>query len=113
MSDLTISWQMILHDAITKPGVIHDAYSRFHNYSIGNQLLALMQCRVRGIQPGPLASFMHWKELGRHVKKGQKAIMLCMPVTCKTKRAVAADDGSESEQESRMCCNYGGWRLVA
>jgi antirestriction protein ArdC len=43
---------------------------------------------------------MHWKELGRHVKRGEKAIMLCMPVTCKTKRTVAAEDGSESDQES-------------
>jgi hypothetical protein len=43
MSDLTISWQTILHDAITKPGVIHHAYSRFHNYSIGNQLFARFQ----------------------------------------------------------------------
>jgi hypothetical protein len=47
MSDLTISWQTILHDAITKPGVIHDAYSRFHNYSIGNQLLARFQLERR------------------------------------------------------------------
>jgi N-terminal domain of anti-restriction factor ArdC len=28
----------------------------------------------RGIQPGPLATFPKWKELGRHVKKGEKAL---------------------------------------
>jgi hypothetical protein len=43
MSDLTISWQTILQDAITKQGVSHAAYSRFHNYSTGNQLLAHFQ----------------------------------------------------------------------
>jgi hypothetical protein len=82
MSDLTVSWQNILRDAITRPGSIHEAYSRFHNYSIGNQLLALFQCSARGIQPGPIATFMRWKELGRHVCKGEKALTLCMPVTC-------------------------------
>lgn len=25
------------------PGFIHETYSRFHNYSLGNQLLALFQ----------------------------------------------------------------------
>ncbi len=29
---------------------------------------------------------MGWKDLGRHVKKGEKAITLCMPVTIKRKR---------------------------
>lgn len=77
------SWADLLKEAITKPGIIHEAYSRFWNYSFGNQLLALMQCRARGIEPGPLASFNRWKELGRHVKKGEKAITLCMPIKIK------------------------------
>src|SRR5262249_39288854 len=100
MSDLQTSWQRILHDAINQPGAIHEAYSRFHNYSIGNQLLALGQCSARGLQPGPIATFMRWKELGRHVLKGQKAITLCMPVTCKAKQAVKTDDETESEHPS-------------
>lgn len=100
MSDLTISWQKLLRDAITTPGSIHEAYTRFHNYSMGNQLLALMQCKGRGIQPGPLATFPRWKDVGRHVKRGEKALTLCMPVNCKAKQTVKADDGSESEQET-------------
>ena len=52
MSDLSVSWQKILHDAIHTPGTISEAYSRFHNYSVGNQLLALMQCNARSLQPG-------------------------------------------------------------
>lgn len=77
------SWADLLKEAITRPGIIHEGYSRFWNYSFGNQLLALMQCRERGIEPGPLASFNRWKELGRHVKKGEKAITLCMPIKIK------------------------------
>ena len=46
-----------------------------------------------GIQPGPMATFPRWKELGRHVRKGEKAITLCQPVT--VKRTHAADDGTD------------------
>src|SRR5947209_7049240 len=100
MQDLPISWHRILADAITQPGVIHQAYSQFHSYSLGNQLLALFQCTARGLQPGPIGTFPRWKELGRHVKRGQKALTLCMPVTCKSKQTVADDSGNETEQES-------------
>jgi hypothetical protein len=31
-----------------------------------------------------MATFPKWKELGRHVRKGEKAITLCQPVTIKT-----------------------------
>lgn len=94
-----VSWRAILADAISQPGAIHEAYSRFHAYSIGNQLLALFQCVARGIPAGPLASFMRWKELGRHVKKGEKALTLCMPVTCKAKHTARDEQGNESEQD--------------
>ncbi len=69
-----VSWAALLEEAVRKPGHIHDAYSQFHNYSLGNQLLALFQCLERGIQPGPLATYSKWKELGRFVKKGSKAL---------------------------------------
>src|SRR5437899_2244139 len=90
-----VSWAALLNEAVTKPGFIHEAYSRFHNYSLGNQLLALFQCLARGIQPGPLATFPRWKELGRFVKKGEKALTLCMPLTCKRTKTVKAEDGTE------------------
>ncbi|MGH9353469.1 MAG: ArdC-like ssDNA-binding domain-containing protein [Terriglobia bacterium] len=94
-----ISWAALLDEAVSKPGYIHQAYSRFHNYSLGNQLLALFQCFERGVQPGPLASFLKWKELGRHVKKGEKALTLCMPFTCKRTRTVQKDDGTEQDEQ--------------
>ncbi len=40
-----------------KPGMIMEAYSAFHNYSIGNQILALVQCQMRGLQPGRINTF--------------------------------------------------------
>jgi len=71
----------LLSRALTEPGLVSRAYSAFHGYSIGNQLLALVQCAERGIPPGPIATFMGWKEKGRFVRKGEKAITLCQPVT--------------------------------
>ena len=67
--------------------------------SLGNQLLALFQCFERRIQPGPLGTFPKWKELGRHVKKGEKALTLCGPLTCRRSRTVTKEDGTEQEEE--------------
>jgi len=77
----------LLARALTDPGTVSQAYSAFHGYSLGNQLLAMGQCLSRGIPVGPIASFHGWKDRGRSVTKGQKAIQLCMPVTIKIKDA--------------------------
>jgi hypothetical protein len=52
-----------------------------------------MECHARGIQPGPLATFPRWKDRGRFVRKGEKAITLCMPITLKRRQ------GHDDEQE--------------
>src|SRR5215831_17092824 len=81
----SIQFRQLLEEAVTKPGTLMRAYSLFWNYSLGNQILALIQANHRGIPLGPIASFNRWKELGRHVKRGEKAIELCMPIVCKRK----------------------------
>ena len=83
----------LLEQAVNEPGILSSAYRAFHNYSIGNQLLAWSQCMGRGIQPGPIATFQRWRELGRYVRRGEKAIVLCRPVT--VKRTTTADDGGD------------------
>jgi hypothetical protein len=30
----TVSWAALLDGAVTRPGYIHEAYNRFHNYSL-------------------------------------------------------------------------------
>jgi len=77
------TFSTLLEQAVHEPGILSDAYRAFHNYSVGNQLLAWVQCLERGIAPGPIATFQRWKELGRHVLKGEKALTLCRPVTVK------------------------------
>src|SRR5262249_6653462 len=115
-------WAELLVKAVTTPGVVSTAYSRFWNYSVGNQILALFQCLQRRIEPGPIHTFVGWRELGRHVKKGEKALTLCMPVTVKRRRNHASSappsggsadaprevtaGASDDEAETRTCFVY-------
>src|ERR1051326_9125470 len=80
------TWSDLLRDAVSTPGKLLEAYTAFHNYSVGNSLLALFQCYDRGITPGPLNTYKGWQQLGRQVRKGEKSIVLCMPLAYK-KRA--------------------------
>lgn len=74
--------------ALTEPGKIHEAYSRLHEFSLQNQFLAMMQMS----QIEPIASYNHWKDIGRQVKKGAKGIGLMMPVFRKAKQEVTEKD---------------------
>src|SRR5438094_2490880 len=94
-----IQFRQLLDEAVSKPGTLMQAYSLFWNYSLGNQILALIQADQRGLTLGPIASFNRWKELGRHVKRGEKAIELCMPVTIKRAIKETGPDGNEIETE--------------
>jgi len=94
VNDMDQTWSQLLEEVVTKPGSLLEAYSRFHGYSIGNRILALFQCAERGIAPGPIATYPKWQELGRQVRRGEKALTLCMPVTVKRKRK-----GEDAEEE--------------
>src|SRR5205085_2212680 len=97
-------WAELLGEAVSKPGVVSAAYSRFWNYSVGNQILAMWQCALRGIEPGPIHTFKGWLDLGRHVKRGERALTLCMPVQVRRKTdklpgmtGVRVGDGAERQ----------------
>ena len=72
MAPTVASFADLLQSAVSDPGILSAAYQQLHTYSIGNQLLAWSQCLDRGIQPGPMATYPRWKELGRYVRKGEK-----------------------------------------
>lgn len=80
-----VAWSSLLNDAVNKPGVLSSAYSTFHNYSIGNQMLAWSQLYNRGLDLSPIATYKTWQGLGRQVKKGEKALALVMPVVINKK----------------------------
>ena len=92
-------WSALLVEAVNKPGMIMQAYSAFHSYSIGNQILALVQCQMRGLEPGPINTFPGWQALGRSVKRGERALILCMPITRKARDEEAESNGDDANGE--------------
>jgi len=83
-------YEAIVQQALHEPGKIAAAYSAFWNYSLGNQSLAMTQLG----RAEPINTFRGWKSLGRHIKKGEKAIELLMPVIVKDKK----EDADEIEK---------------
>jgi antirestriction protein ArdC len=92
----TPKWADLLERAVKEPGVIASCYSRFWNYSVGNMLLAWCQCLDRQIELGPLNTYRGWAGLGRQVKRGEKALTLCMPLTFKR------DTGERDENDQQI-----------
>jgi len=88
----TEKWSQLLEEAVTQPGLMLKAYTAFHGYSLGNQLAALLQCQLLGIEPGPIDTYKGWLEKNRHVSKGEKAIWLCMPLTRKRTNEETGED---------------------
>lgn len=75
------TYEQLFATVLEGEGKMLRGYSNFHRYSFGNQILAMYQMIERGLDISPIGTFKKWKSLGRSVKKGQKAIQLCMPVT--------------------------------
>lgn len=90
----------LLKQALTEPGIVSAAYGRFHRFSIGNQILAAVQLQDRSLPLSPIASFIRWKELGRSVSKGQKALSLWMPIT--VKRRASESDRDVTDNGERL-----------
>jgi antirestriction protein ArdC len=64
---------------------------RFHRYSFGNVMLILTQ-RENATH---VAGFHKWRELGRHVRKGEKGIAIFAP--CRYRRNVEDDNDEDGE----------------
>jgi len=52
-------WARLLADAVNRPGLISEAYRRFWEYSVGNQILAMIQCQLRVSRPHSCPRFQH------------------------------------------------------
>jgi antirestriction protein ArdC len=106
-------WSALLVEAVNKPGLIMEAYSAFHHYSIGNQILALVQCQMRGLQPGPINTFPKWRELGRIVKRGERALILCMPFTRKSRDEESNGDDANGERTYTSFMHKARWFVIS
>jgi hypothetical protein len=78
------------------------AYSGFHQYSLSNTLLAMIQYPSATM----LASYRKWEEKGRQVVKGSKAIYVFAPMT----RKVAKTDKETGEESTGR--QVTGFKLV-
>ena len=107
---LHITWEELLREAVEKPGRMLEAYTAFHNYSLGNALLALEQCMRRNLQPGPLNTYNGWLERKRRVRKGEKGITLCMPMACK--RTAQTDDAPEETAQTCYAFRFRAYWFV-
>ncbi|MBN4063486.1 DUF1738 domain-containing protein [Cardiobacterium sp. AH-315-I02] len=110
--DNQVNWADLLKEAVNKKGILSQAYSAFHDYSLGNQMLAFMQCLERDIEVSPINTYNGWKGLNRQVKKGAKAISLCMPVTRKYK-GEDKKTGEEKEQTYQSFIFKNNWFLLS
>ena len=107
-------WSALLVEAVNKPGMIMEAYSAFHSYSLGNQILALVQCQMRGLEPGPINTFPGWQALGRNVKRGERALILCMPITRKVRDEEAPEsEGQKGERRYTSFMHKARWFVIS
>mgnify|MGYP001330984454 CR=1 FL=1 len=67
--------------------------STFHDYSIHNSMLIMMQCP----QATQVAGFHAWRKLGRTVKRGERGIAILAPITMKKQ---SDDDPDERTAET-------------
>ena len=105
----TIPYAELLKEAVNKEGVLSDCYSRFHNFSIGNQLWAWLQAKEKKLELGAIATMKQWNELGRKVKKGSEAIYLTMPLTLNRKDS----NGKKTEETYRIFVPKKNWFLLS
>ena len=90
------AWADVLASALELPGKAGDTYNRFYRYSIGNQVLLMMQGLFE-----PVATYKGWQKLGRQVQKGSKAKSIYVPMI----RKEETDEGTTVE-------HLAGFKLV-
>jgi len=71
-------------------------------------LLAALQLLAKGLPLAPIASFNAWREKGRFVKKGEKAICLFMPVSVKRRADKNAPTEPAVSAEAAVAVDGGG-----
>lgn len=65
--------------------------ARFYSYSFNNVLLILEQCP----SASQIAGYRTWQQLGRQVKKGEKAIQILAPI----KRRIEEQEERKAQKE--------------
>jgi hypothetical protein len=102
-----LDWPQLMEEVLTAPGNLGQTYSRFHDYSITNEMLFFMQ----GLHE-PVASRTCWKELGRTLIKGAKAKQVIVPVLV-TEPAPKEEGHEETpEEKEERIARLIGFKLI-
>jgi len=102
-----------LRSMLTEPGWRHLLDLRAHpghRYSLGNIAWLCGQAEQRGMPLSEVRGFRAWEAVGRHVKRGEKALRVLAPITARVQPK--PDDeaqGTDTEPKVRIV----GWRTVA
>jgi hypothetical protein len=86
---------------------------RVSQLQLGNQVLALVQCQMRGLQASPINTFPKWKELGRTVKRGERVLILCMPFTRKCREEEKNGDDANEERTYTSFRHKARWFVIS
>jgi hypothetical protein len=97
MPETKVDWPRLMNEALTAPGNLGNTYSRFHEYSLTNELLFLIQ----GLRE-PVASYSRWKALGRQVRAGSRAKEVIVPVLVKERPPEDETLDEKRERVSRL-----------
>ena len=81
-----------------------DTSSKFHQYSLGNQILILFQTWGWKPQASQVAGFNTWKDLGRFVKAGQEGIAILAP--CLPPKGQMESAWKAGDKEWILCGRY-------
>lgn len=94
MAEAKLDWNELMQEALTAPGNLGQTYSRFHDYSITNEMLFFMQ----GIHE-PVASRSTWKTLGRTILNGHRPKKVIVPVL--VNEPAPKEEGAEETPEAK------------
>jgi antirestriction protein ArdC len=84
-----------------------EGMSKFHTYSFYNQCLIISQKPNASL----VAGFNTWKDKGRHVKRGEKGIMILAPLIGK-ERKIEIDTDTWQEKEIETTSKLYGFKSV-
>lgn len=68
---------------------------------------------MRGLQPGPINTFPKWQALGRYVKRRERALTLCMPITRKRRGEESDNDASNGEGRFTTFVHKARWFVLS
>ena len=97
IKEITEQLEQGVKDVFTSENYINylQTMSKFHTYSLNNQLLIWMQKP----EATHVAGYKTWqKSFKRQVRKGEKGIKILAPIPCKFKKEVQTEDGIEEKE---------------